>query len=74
MKRRTTRADISGFGTVYSDLWRQLRETATSLWQLAVYLVLLPVHHLLWLWLPQMSEQLREQRAEQAREWADADF
>lgn len=73
MKRRMTRADITGFGTVYSDLWLQLRETATSLWQLVVYLVLLPVHHLLWLWLPQMSEQLREQRAEQAREWADAD-
>lgn len=74
MRRRTTRADVAGFGTVYSDLWVQLRETATSLWQLAVYLVLLPVHHLLWLWLPQMSEQLREQRAEQAREWADADL
>jgi uncharacterized membrane protein affecting hemolysin expression len=69
-----TRADIAGFCRVYRDTGTAATEFAHSLKQLALMLVLIPVHALIWLWLPELGEQERIARELARRRWADEDF
>lgn len=70
---RTTRSDIASFNTVYRDTGKAIRDAGCAVWQAGLMLVLIPVHLLLWLWLPELGYEERERREEARREWADAD-
>jgi hypothetical protein len=73
-RQRTTRADIASFSRVYRDTGTAARELVCSLRQLGMLLVLIPVHALIWLWLPELGEQERLARKLARRRWADEDF
>lgn len=70
---RHTRSDIASFKTVYRDTGRALWDAVLSVKQATVYLVLIPVHLLVWLWLPELSPTEKDARAAHAKAWADAD-
>lgn len=72
MKR--TRADIASFSKVYRETWQALKEAGSSVGYALGCVLLIPVHLLLWLWLPELSPEERERRERSRREWADADF
>lgn len=71
--RKSTRSDIASFSTVYRDTGRAYRELGAAVWEVWVRTLLIPVHLLLWLWLPELSADEKAQREAAAKEWADAD-
>lgn len=74
MKRKYNRSDIAAFSTVYRDTYREIKDAAQAVGSALVYLLMLPLHHLLWLWLPEEPEDARVRREIAKREWEDADF
>lgn len=68
-----TRDDIASFNRVYRDLGMALRDAGYRVWCALLMLALVPVHLLVWLWLPELSPTEKDARAAHAKAWADAD-
>lgn len=73
MKDRMTRDSIAGFRSVYRDAGQAYREFGSATAQALLFTVLIPVHLLYWLWLPECSAEVREARAKARKAWMDAD-
>lgn len=73
MRERKTRDGIAGFRSVYRDAWQAYKEFGSATAQALLFTVLIPVHLLYWLWLPECSAEAREARAKARKEWMDAD-
>lgn len=51
-----TRSDLASFHTVYRDTGNEIGEAVRAVGSALLFVLMIPLHHALWLWLPELSE------------------
>lgn len=59
---------------MYRDTGNEIGEAVRAVGSALLFVLMIPLHHALWLWLPELSEQERIKKELSKRKWADEDI